>query len=85
MPPYILPDSTSTLTGVRQLTWLNPVFDLVEVAGFEQGGVHHPPDLPGQPQHQLQAAGGEAEAGQDQDGTEDDQETQQLVLKPTHR
>ena len=61
------------------------MFDLVEVAGFEQGGVHHPPDLPGQPQHQLQAAGGEAEAGQDQDGTEDDQETQQLVLKPENK
>ena len=61
------------------------MLDLVQVAGFEQGGVHHPPDLPGQPQHQLQAAGREAEAGQDQDGAEDDQETQQLVLKPENK
>ena len=61
------------------------MLDLVEVAGFEQGWVHHPPDLPRQPHHQLEAAGREAEAGQDEDGAEDDQETQQLVLKPTHK
>ena len=57
------------------------MFDLVEVACLEQRGVHHPSDLPGQPHDQLEAAEEEADATYDHDWTDNNQQSDKLVIQ----
>ena len=56
----------------------------MQIIGFQQIGIHHPPDLLHQPDDQLHAEHHQAQSSSDQDGAQDNQWPHMMKIMPVN-